>query len=93
MKYSACVPVLFLLRSLFDLSLSPPCPRDVFKPRSEDHKVMGSKPVSVSMISMDFPVPGVIRAKFQKVELWYNVKSSDDVPPKTSQWNVLLEYW
>ena len=93
MNFPVCVPVLFFLGSLFNLSLYPLCPRYVFKPKTEDHKVTGSKPVSASVISIDFPVPGVIRAKFQKVELWYNEKLSDDMPPRASQWNFLLENW
>ena len=42
---------------------------------------------------VDFPVSGVVRAKSQKVKLWCNVKLSDDMPPRTSQWNFLLENW
>ena len=40
---------------------------------------------------VDFPVSGVVRAKSQKVKLWCNVKLSEDMPPRTSQWNLLLE--
>ena len=47
-----------------DLFLSPACPRDVFEPKPEGHKVTGSKPVSADMIFFfDFPVPGVVRTK------------------------------
>ena len=48
-----------------DLFLSPACPRDVFEPKPEGHKVTGSKPVSADMIYFffDFPVPGVVRTK------------------------------
>ena len=38
--------------------------------KSEDHKVTGSKPVSVRILFfVDFPVSGVVRAKPQKVKL------------------------
>ena len=50
-------------------SESPPCPRDLFKPKSKDHKVMGSKPVLVGMLFVDFPVSGVVRAKQRNVEI------------------------
>ena len=53
--FPACVPVLFLLGSLFDLSLSPPYPRDVFEPKSKDHKVTGSKPVWANMLFCRLP--------------------------------------
>ena len=46
-----------------DLFLSPPRPRDVFKPRSKDHKVTGLKTRVGDMIFIDFPVPGVVRPK------------------------------
>ena len=43
--------------------------------KSEDHKVTGSKPVSVRILfSADFPVSGVVRAKPQKVGLWCKCK-------------------
>ena len=45
------------------------------KLKSEDHKVTGSKPVSVRiLLSVDFPVSGVVRAKPQKVGLWCKCK-------------------
>ena len=43
--------------------------------KSEDHKVTGSKPVSVRILfSVDFPVSGVVSAKPQKVGLWCKCK-------------------
>ena len=76
---------IFIEVSFLDLSSSPLYPRDVFKPKSEDHKVTGSKPVSADMLFVDYPVPGVVRAKSWKVGLWCNVRVSDDMPPRTSQ--------
>ena len=58
---------------------------------SEEHQVTGSKPVSVSEFFVDFPVSGVVRAKPQKVKLWCDVKLVDGMPPRSFQWNFLLE--
>ena len=47
--------------------------------------------VSWYAFSVDFPFSGVVRAKPQKVKLWCNVKMSDGMPPRPSQWDFLLE--
>ena len=51
MNLLACVPVLVYLIVYLILFLSPPRPHDVFKPKSDDHKVTGSKPVSANGLS------------------------------------------
>ena len=62
-KFSACLISQHACRSNFfsdfwsDLFLSPACPRDVFKPKPEGHKVTGSKPVSADMKFFFFRLP------------------------------------
>ena len=73
-------------------SESPPCPRDIFRPRIRKSQGHGFKArVGWYAFFVDFPVSGVVRAKSQRVKLWCNVKLSEDMPPRTSQWNFLLE--
>ena len=74
-KFSACLISQHACRSNFfsdfwsDLFLSPACPRNVFEPKPEGHKVMGSKPVSADMIFF-FSTSQSLGSSAQKFRRW-----------------------